>query len=322
MTNNVPARDATALNAAIIEAEDAVFSITRENAGEMAARIATKLDAITMEVMVWIMNERSELAIIKSSLGNLAEIHRMVAANASLMNNLVINTTLQGLKLAYCLSINEETQYLPALQKTSTVIRNLLRVVSGKEQYRIIPPIGDLLNNDQGEESSRSTPLIAEIIDHIPQSKSSGMDFFFDEPAPYSEPKKSLKILIVDDEVIHRTLMQKIVSPYGTCDIAVNGQAALTMFEEAHDNQLPYDMITLDINMPIMNGQQTLKMIRRRERERGILSDREVTIFMVSSMDGEHVLEAFFRGHCTDYIKKPYATETILGKMRSNHLIS
>ncbi len=300
MTDSTPF-DVSALNNAMIEAEDIVFGMTKDNVAETAKKLVIHLGVMKNEVSSWITNGRAELGVVQSIFGDLAEIHKIISAFPKIMNNLIVNTTLQALKLSYYVSINEETHFLPYLEKTHSVIRTILEMLGGSDL--------DTVTN------------IADIIEHTPTNKTESMAFLFDDVPVVEAPKQTLKILIVDDESVHRTLMRKIVEPYGACDIATNGQTALLLFEEAHDVQAPYDLITLDIMMPIMDGQQTLKMIRRREREMGIPLTQEVTIFMASSMDGDHVLEAFFRGHCTDYIKKPFSAETILSKMQSNRLI-
>ncbi|CAK0765010.1 hypothetical protein CCP3SC5AM1_30036 [Gammaproteobacteria bacterium] len=297
--NNIMSFDALALNQKIIEVEDILFELNHNNIVEVTTKVAA-----TLEIMVEILSKREDFSSIIFSLVDLAKIHQVISTKTSLMNNLVINTTFQVLNLSYCIIINEENKYLIALQQTYSVIKNILATV-------------------KGEQPDHVAPAMAKIINHIQRKNSADIVFFDgDNTNDPKYPEKKLKILIVDDELIHQTLMRKMVDSYGSCDIADNGKIALRMFNDAHNCQIPYDMITLDIMMPIMDGQQTLKMIRRRERELGITPDREVIIFMVSSMDGDHVLDAFFSGHCTDYIKKPYSQETILGKMRSSHLIN
>lgn len=290
--------DIISLNQKFIDVEDILFRLNHDNIHEVASNVATSL-----EMIVKILYPREDCLTVIPCLNDLTEIHRIVSTNTILMNNLIVNTTLQALKFSFLIIINNEEKYLTNLQKTHAVIKNLLVTV-------------------KGEKPDTTASSMAEIINYIRNDNVNKLIFFGDEENTHQNPEQKLRILVVDDELMHRTLMLKIVEPYGMCDTANNGEIALRMFDEAHDRGAPYHMITLDIMMPIMDGQQTLKMIRRRERERGIALGQEVTIFMVSSMDGDHILEAFFLGHCTDYIKKPYSQETILSKMRNNHLIA
>lgn len=57
-----------------------------------------------------------------------------------------------------------------------------------------------------------------------------------------------MRILIVDDNFTNRYLMDKILSKYGKCDIAVNGQEALEAFKLAMDEGSLYDLICLDLS--------------------------------------------------------------------------
>jgi two-component system chemotaxis response regulator CheY len=80
-----------------------------------------------------------------------------------------------------------------------------------------------------------------------------------------------MKTLIVEDDLISRKLMVKYLTQYSKCDVAVNGEEALQYFNMALNEGQLYDLITLDIMMPKMDGQQVLKEIRRIESEKGIL---------------------------------------------------
>jgi two-component system, chemotaxis family, chemotaxis protein CheY len=63
-----------------------------------------------------------------------------------------------------------------------------------------------------------------------------------------------MRCLIVEDDFVGRKLMQKYLSDYGECDVAVDGEEAVEAFRQAVENETPYDLICLDIMMPNMNG--------------------------------------------------------------------
>ncbi|MBI5582882.1 MAG: response regulator, partial [Deltaproteobacteria bacterium] len=60
--------------------------------------------------------------------------------------------------------------------------------------------------------------------------------------------------LIVEDEFITRMIMKKILEQYGEIDIAVNGREGVAAFQMAWSEDRPYDLICLDVMMPLMNG--------------------------------------------------------------------
>lgn len=131
-----------------------------------------------------------------------------------------------------------------------------------------------------------------------------------------------MKFLIVEDDFASRFILQKMLSPYGECDVAVNGIEAIDAYNLAVKEEQPYDLICLDIMMPKMDGQEALKLIRQREVELGIEPKDEVKIIMVTALDTpKDVVEAFYQGGCTSYLVKPIEKKKILNILRDFELI-
>ena len=80
----------------------------------------------------------------------------------------------------------------------------------------------------------------------------------------------TMKILIIEDDFASRKILASILSSYGKCDLAVDGIEGLKAVSQAYRNNEPYDFICLDIMMPKLDGQETLKIIREMEKERNI----------------------------------------------------
>lgn len=106
-----------------------------------------------------------------------------------------------------------------------------------------------------------------------------------------------IRVLIVDDSVVIRSLLRQALS--GETDIevagvAANGRIALDMLD-----QVSPELITLDIEMPELNGLQTLAAIRR--------TRPRIPVIMFSTLTERGAvatLEAFSLG-ATDYVTKP-----------------
>ena len=115
-----------------------------------------------------------------------------------------------------------------------------------------------------------------------------------------------MRILIIDDDYISRTQIKALMLGYGDCDIAPNGKIALTLFEAAHAENMPYDLISVDVDMPGMNGQEVVNEIRKREDALGALAKKtESKIIMVSAMDdGKNIMTSFRKG-AEGYLVKP-----------------
>ena len=127
-----------------------------------------------------------------------------------------------------------------------------------------------------------------------------------------------MKFLIVDDDFDSRKLLQKILRPYGECDVAVDGEEGVEAFKTALKEDDPYDLISMDILMPNMDGQQCLREIREIEKEMGVTNDKVVKVVMITGLDdSQEVHDAFFLGDATSYIVKPIRKQILIEEIRS-----
>ena len=132
-----------------------------------------------------------------------------------------------------------------------------------------------------------------------------------------------MRFLVVEDDFASRKLLQKILSPYGEVDIAVNGLEAIEAFTHSLNEYPPYDLICMDIMMPEMDGQAALRRIRSIEKERGIASNREIKVIMTTALDDpKNVVEAYYKGGATSYVPKPIEKHMLLHLLRFLKIIS
>jgi two-component system, chemotaxis family, chemotaxis protein CheY len=117
--------------------------------------------------------------------------------------------------------------------------------------------------------------------------------------------------LIVDDSRVIRKVARQIFETIGyTCEEAVNGQAAL----DACTAKLP-DFILLDWNMPIMNGMDFLRALRKLPG-----GDQPSVVFCTTENDLGHIQEALGAG-ANEYIMKPFDADIIRGKLEQLGLL-
>jgi two-component system, chemotaxis family, chemotaxis protein CheY len=130
-----------------------------------------------------------------------------------------------------------------------------------------------------------------------------------------------LKILIVEDEFGSRKLLQKFLSPYGICDLAVDGEEAVEAFALALKEKEPYDLICLDIMLPKKDGQTVLKEVRKIEADAGIQGLSGVKVIMTTALnDPKNIIQAF-NSQCEAYIPKPISKQKLLEEMRGLSLL-
>ena len=130
-----------------------------------------------------------------------------------------------------------------------------------------------------------------------------------------------MKFLIVDDEFVSRKKSHKILSRYGECDVAINGLEALNAFARAHNENDPYNLIFLGIDMPDLDGNQVLKKIRKWEKSRDISQSDIVKIVMISADDSKESIKASLKPGYETYIAKPINREKLAKAFRQVHYI-
>src|ERR1035441_9837421 len=107
-----------------------------------------------------------------------------------------------------------------------------------------------------------------------------------------------IKLLIVDDSVLMRRQLMAVFQAEGDFDIrqARNGDEAVK-----ENREFQPDVVTLDINMPEMDGLTALSLI---------MAERPVAVVMVSSLTNEGALATFeaLNLGAVDYVAKPGGT--------------
>lgn len=131
-----------------------------------------------------------------------------------------------------------------------------------------------------------------------------------------------MKTLIVEDDFLSRSLLSTLLSEYGICHVAVNGREALQAVERGLEQKDPYDLICLDIMMPVMDGQQALQEIRRLEKRHGISGLDMAKVIMVTAVDdSNNIMKAFRQGQCEAYLTKPLDRGKLITLIRDLGLI-
>jgi len=126
-----------------------------------------------------------------------------------------------------------------------------------------------------------------------------------------------MKALIVEDDFGSRRLLQAILKDVVSADVVIDGEEAIDAFQMAWKDKQPYEIIFMDIMMPRMDGQTSLKKIRELEREMGISTKDEVPIIMTTALDDpKNVIEAFNKGGATGYVVKPIDRETLFNQLK------
>ena len=114
-----------------------------------------------------------------------------------------------------------------------------------------------------------------------------------------------MKILLAEDDYVTRKAMDSFLSKYGECDVTVDGMEAVDAFMLALEEEEPYDLVCLDIMMPVMDGYQALMGIRNLEKELQIPEEKAAKIIMTTALNEEKNVKMAFELGCTVYSGKP-----------------
>lgn len=120
-----------------------------------------------------------------------------------------------------------------------------------------------------------------------------------------------MKILIVDDETVSRTKLEAILEEFGQCRTVAGGLEAVSEVEKAMIANEPYDLITMDIAMPEMDGTEALFHIRNLEQKYGSPDRSKARIIMVTAQKDRDSLVTCVQAGCDDYIIKPFDPDLV-----------
>jgi signal transduction histidine kinase/AmiR/NasT family two-component response regulator len=140
-------------------------------------------------------------------------------------------------------------------------------------------------------------------------------------PSPTLPPDNGLRILLADDHPTNRQVVQLMLS--GVADIVSveNGAEAVEAFRDR-----PFDLVLMDMQMPIMDGLTAIRELRRMEAASG-RRGRVPMIMLTANTQPEHV-QASAEAGADRHLGKPVTTralfeaiETLLGQSEDDHTL-
>lgn len=115
-----------------------------------------------------------------------------------------------------------------------------------------------------------------------------------------------MRILIVDDDYVSRVKLKALLSAYGDCDAVANGPMALEFVKTAKAEMVPYDLVTIDIDMPGMRGPEVVHEMLKHQDD-----GKVIKVLMVTGKNlVKEVMESFREG-CDDCLRKPVNPENL-----------
>lgn len=125
---------------------------------------------------------------------------------------------------------------------------------------------------------------------------------------PLPVATRPLHILLVEDSPDNQVLVQSYLksTPYQV-DLAEHGGVAVEQFKQGH-----YDVILMDMNMPVMDGYEATRAIRAWEQEQDLAETQIIALTALAlKEEGEKILDAGCNAHLTKPIKRQTLLEVL-----------
>ncbi|MGC2855200.1 ATP-binding protein [Novispirillum sp. DQ9] len=121
------------------------------------------------------------------------------------------------------------------------------------------------------------------------------------------------RVLVVDDSDLNRLVIGDMISGLGlTVDTAANGAEGLEKFRAGR-----YDLVFLDIQMPVMDGFSAARAMREVEEEERP-DDRPIPIVALSATALKDDRDAALEAGCNAYVVKPLRLEALSGLLKTH----
>lgn len=116
---------------------------------------------------------------------------------------------------------------------------------------------------------------------------------------------ENAKILLVEDNIVNQRVAVLIMKRLNLrCDIASDGQKAIEMYKERL-----YDLIFMDIEMPLMDGLQSSKLIREFEKNEGL--NNRTSIIALTASEPDDLAGKYLEAGMDGFIEKPIRADLL-----------
>jgi two-component system chemotaxis response regulator CheY len=109
-----------------------------------------------------------------------------------------------------------------------------------------------------------------------------------------------------------RVLLMRLLSEYGDCDQARDGDEAILNFTREAGENRPYDLICLDLNLPQTDGLRVLRSIREKEQQQ---QGPRARVLIISSENDSGVVRHAVQLGADGYLVKPVTIEALADRV-------
>jgi PAS domain S-box-containing protein len=227
----------------------------------------------------------------------LVDMQMAQISGMTLEEQIKANSAIAKIPLIILSSINQRAQLQRALK-----IGFAAYLVKPVKPSQLLDAIMTILKTQpQPEEGAKGRRL--ETIIKIPSTETSSI---LTSSLPNLSTQSKLRILLAEDNLVNQKVALKQLQSLGyKADVAANGEEVLQLLEK-----IPYDLILMDCQMPILDGLETTKQIHRWQEGAFALRRRPVVIAMTVNAMKEDKQMCLNAG-MDDYLSKPVFKEKL-----------
>ncbi|RCJ19955.1 ATPase [Nostoc sp. ATCC 43529] len=237
------------------------------------------------------------------------------AKHKSLYDIVVIDMQMpeiDGMTLGEQIKANSAIAHLPLIMLTSTNQRDEIQralkigfaayLVKPVKPSRLFDAIVTILETEENDTPTRRMGDAENLFSIFPASP---WPRVCESPSPTCNFPK-LRILLAEDNLVNQKVALKQLQSLGySADVAGNGQEVLQLLEK-----IPYDLILMDCQMPVLDGLETTKEIHRWQENSFASGRRPVVIAMTANAMKEDQQMCIDAG-MDDYLSKPVIKEKL-----------
>lgn len=186
-------------------------------------------------------------------------------------------------------------------------------IIPGAENGEIVDlaiakEIPSIVLTGQDDKAFKKRISSKNIVDYVIKESKEDIDHAVKQLQRISH-NPDFKVLVVDDSKSFRLYVTHLLNLHlFQVHSAANGEEALSILEEEPD----IGLIITDYNMPVMDGLELTKRIRRKHKK------ETHAIIVISSSQDEDNASRFLKFGANDYVKKPFTTEEFFSRIYLN----
>lgn len=334
-----------------------ILDISKVEAGKMVLQMAPfSLDPF-LALIVSIFSVKAQEQGIRFEYSKSTTLPKIIIGDEKRLRQVLINLLSNALKFTLMGQVTFRVEYAEAGQlhnnqqtKTTSVLNQTIHFevidtgigISTEDINKIFDPFYQIPSQQQSkvEGTGLGLSISKRLLDlmgsklQVKSEPGTGSAFYFDLTLPVIQQnvKESQststpvigfmgvhkKVLVVDDNPHNRSMYANLLTPLGfTVFEAGNGENALVETQAV----LP-DLILMDLAMPAPNGIETIKQIRRWEREKKtqghLEANYKLTIIAISESVFEKDQQKSLGAGCDSFLSKPFQLAALLQHIQTH----